>query len=46
MQITLNQLLFVNNHVVTQIIETKFIIGNVSNIALICFLTLIMIHII
>ena len=45
-QITLYQLLLVDNHIVTQIIETKFIIGNIRNITLICFLTFIMIHII
>ena len=35
MQITLYKLLLVNNHIVTQVIETKLVICNICNVAVI-----------
>ena len=36
----LNTVFFVNLHVVTQIVKTKLVVGAVSNICFVCFLTL------
>ena len=39
MKASLYQLLLVNDHVVSQIVKSKFIIRNISNITVICSLT-------
>ena len=36
----LNAVFFVDLHVVTQIVKTKLIVGTISNVCLVCFLTL------
>ena len=36
MQISLYQLLFIDYHIVTQIVETKLVIGDIGNVAVIC----------
>ena len=40
MQSTQNQLFLVNNHVITQIIKSQFVVGNISDITLVSFLSL------
>ena len=37
MQVTQYQLGFVNDHVITQIVKSQLVIGDVSNITIICF---------
>ena len=44
MQSTQNQLFLVNNHVITQIIKSQFVVGNISDITLISFLSLLGSH--
>ena len=44
MQISLNELFFINNHVITQIIETVLVVGDVSDIAVILFTSLFTVH--
>ncbi len=46
MQIPEYQLLLINDHIVTQIIKTKFIVRHISNIAIIGFPALIGFHIV
>ena len=46
MQTSLYQLLLVDDHVVTQIIKSKFVICNICNIAIVSVATLIVAHII
>ncbi len=43
---TLNKLLFSNNHIITQVVETKFVVGSIGNICLISFPSFIRIRII
>ena len=43
-QFSLNQLLFVDHHVITKVIKSQFVVGCISNIAVICFSTLIITH--
>ena len=40
MKSTQNQLFLVNNHVITQIIKSQFVVGNISDITLVSFLPL------
>ena len=44
MQSSLYKLFFINDHVVTQIIKSQFIIRYISNITVICCTTLIIVH--
>ena len=44
MQLSLYQLLFINNHVVSQIVKTILIIGNIRNITCILFPSLVIFH--
>ena len=46
MQSSLNQLFFINNHVISQIIKSKFIIRYISNIAIISLSSLVIVHLI
>ena len=43
-QLSLYQLLFINDHVVTQIVKTKFVVRNIRNITGILFSSLIVFH--
>ena len=44
MESSLNKLLLVNNHVVPQIIKSKFVVCHISDIAVICLTTLVIGH--
>ena len=46
MQIPLNQILLINHHVISQIIKSKFVIGNVSDITLISRPSRVIVHVI
>ena len=46
MQSSLNQLFFIDNHVISQIIKSKFIIRYISNIAIISLSSLVIVHLI
>ena len=46
MQASLHQLLLVDHHIVTQIIKSKLVVCNICNITIICFTTLIVVHLI
>ena len=43
-QAALYKLFFVNHHIVPKVIKSQFIIGNISNIAVICFPPLVIVH--
>ena len=45
-KITLYQLLLVDNHVITKVIESKLVIGNISNVAVVCCTALFRLHIV
>ena len=44
-QLTLNHLIFINYHVITQVVKAKFVICTVSNVCSICSLTVGEIHV-
>ena len=46
MKISLYQLLFINYHVVTKVIKSQFVVGDIGNITGVLFPTLIVVHII
>ena len=46
MQISLYQLFFINNHVVTKVIKSQFVVGYVSNITSICFTAFFRCHVV
>ena len=43
-QIAQNHLIFVDGHVITQVIKAQLVVGNVGNIAVVCSLTLLRGH--
>ena len=45
-QISLYQLFFINNHVVTKVIKSQFVVGYVSNITSVCFTALFRFHVV
>ena len=45
-KLSLYELLFVDHHVVTQVIETKFVVGDVGDIACVLLAALIVLHIV
>ena len=46
MQSSLNQLFFIDNHVISQIIKSKFIVRYICDIAVICISSLVIVHLI
>ena len=46
MQISKHQLLLIDHHVITQIIETKFVVGNIGNVAVVCGSSLFRLHVV
>ena len=45
-KVTLYQLLLVDNHVITKIVKSKFVISNVSNITVICLAAFFRLHVV
>ena len=45
-KLSLYELLFVDDHVVTQVIETKFVVGDVGDVACVLLAALIVLHIV
>ena len=46
MKTSLNHILFSDYHVVTKIVKSEFIIGNICDVAIVCCLTLFLVHVI
>ena len=44
MEATLYQLLFIDHHVVTKVVKSKLVVGDIGDITVVCFSTLIVVH--
>ena len=45
-QTSLHKLLLVDHHVVTQVVKTKLVVGNVGNVAVVHFAALVVVHVV